>query len=150
MTTEYQPTLEEEAYGRLLDETWEMFSGAARTVIGEAQSAAYGAHMVRSYCFQPEEYEEAMEKMRLAAAEITDREYKLLAKLWRAALSAATSLDSEDFETLAGYRVYLGDLHWYYRMASSMVEKTLEEKKAAEFQKEHAESEPEDIWEIPF
>jgi hypothetical protein len=150
MTTKHQPTPEEEAYGKLLDETWEKFSGAARTVIQEAQSAAYAANMVCSYCFQPEEYEEAMVKMRQAATEITDREYELLAKLWRAALSAAASLDSEDFETLAGYRVYRGDLHWYYRMLSGMVEKTLQEKKDVEFQKKSAEREPDDISEVLF
>jgi alkylhydroperoxidase family enzyme len=144
MTPEHRATPEEKAYGRVLDETWEMSSEAARTIIGEAQSAAYAANMVRSYCFQPEEYDEAMEKMRLAAAKLSDRERELLAKLWRAALAAAASIDSEDFETLAGYRVYSGDLHWYYRMLSGMVEKILEEKRLAELQKEHAEREPED------
>jgi hypothetical protein len=118
--------------------------------MGEAQSAAYAANMVRSYCFQPEEYEEAMEKMRLAAAKLSNRECELLAKLWRAALAAAAFIDSEDFETLAGYRVYSGNLHWYYRMLSGMVEKILEEKRLAELQKEHAEWEPEDISDIPF
>jgi hypothetical protein len=150
MTTEHQPTPEEEAYGQLLDETWELFSGAARTVIREAQSAAYAANMVRSYCFQPEENDEAMEKLRLSAAKLTDRECKQLAELWRAALAAAASIDSEDFEALAGYRVYSGNLHRYYRMVSSMVEKTLQEKKLAELQKEHAEWQTEDISDIPF
>ncbi len=139
MTPEHQATPEEEAYGRVLDETWEMFPGAARTIIGEAQSAAYAANMVRSYSFQPEEYEEAMEKMRLAAAELSDRECELLAKLWRAALAAAASIDSEDFETLAGYRVYSGDLHWYYRMLSGMVEEILQEKRTGELRDEIAE-----------
>jgi alkylhydroperoxidase family enzyme len=133
-----------------LDETWGMISEAARTVIREAQSAAYAANMVRSYCFQPEEYDEAMEKMRLAAAKLSDRECELLGKVWRAALAAAASIDSEDFETLAGHRVYSGNLHRYYRMLSGMVEKILEEKRLAEIQKEHAESEPEDISDIPF
>jgi len=114
LITEHQVTPEQEAYGRVLDETWKMSSEAARTVIGEAQGAAYAENMVHSYCFQPEEYQEAMEKMRLAA-ELSDRECELLAKLWRAALVAA-SIDSEDFETLAGYRVYSGNLHWYCRI----------------------------------
>jgi hypothetical protein len=108
MTREHQVTPEEEAYGQLLDETWEMLSEPAHTVMGEAQSAAYAANMVRSYCFQPEEYEQTMEKMRLTTAELSNRECELLAKLWRAALAAAASIDSEDFETLAGYRVYSG------------------------------------------
>jgi hypothetical protein len=150
MTPEYQMTPEEEAYGKLLDKTSEMLSKLAHTVIGEAQSAAYAVNMVHNYCFQPEEYDEAMEKMRLAAAALSDRECELLAKLWRAALAAAASIDSEDFETPVGYRVYRGDLHWYYRMASSMVEKTLQEKKVAELQKEHTERELEDISDLPF
>jgi hypothetical protein len=150
MTPEHQATPEEEAYGNLLRKTWEKLSEPARAVIEEAQLAAYGAHMVHNYCFQPEEYEEAMEKMRVAAAELSGHECELLAKLWRAALAAAASIDSEDFETLAGYRVYSGDLHWYYRMLSGIVEKILEEKRLAELQKEHAEREPEDISDIPF
>jgi hypothetical protein len=150
MTTEHQTTREEEAYGRLLDEIWEKLSEPARAVIEEAQSAAYAANMVRSYCFQPEEYEEAMDKMRLATVGLTDGEHKLLAMFWRAALAAAASIDSEDFETLAGYRVYSGDLHWYYRMFSGMVEKILEEKRLAELRKEIVEQEPENIWDIPF
>lgn len=150
MTTEHLATQEEKAYEQLLDEIWEMLSEPARTVIGEAHSAAYAANMVRSYCFQPEEYDEAMEKMHSAGAEITDREYKLLAKLWRSALSAAASIDSEDFETLAGYGVYSGNLHWYYRMLSGMIEETLREKKEAVLQKKMAEQEPEDISDIPF
>ena len=59
MTTEHQTTPEEEAYQRLLDEVWETLSEPAQTVIEEAQSAAYATNMVHSYCFQPEEYEEA-------------------------------------------------------------------------------------------
>jgi hypothetical protein len=106
--------------------------------------------MVRSYCFGPEEYEEAMEKMRLATTALTDRECELLAKLWRAALAAAASIDADDFETLAGYRVYEGNLHWYYRMASGMLEEILEEKKLAELRKESAQREPVDPSDLPF
>ena len=112
MTTEYRSTREEEAYGRLLEETEGSLSGAARTVLGEAQSAAYKAYMVRSYCFQWHmEYDEAMDRMRLAAAELTDRDRELLAWLRHAALAAAASIDPDD-ETPAGHRVYLGALHW--------------------------------------
>jgi hypothetical protein len=151
MATEYQATPEEEAYGRLLEEKWELLSEAARTMANEARLAAYATYMVHGYCgFQQEEYEEAMEKMRVAAAELSGHECELLAKLWRAALAAAASIDSEDFETLAGYRVYSGDLHWYYRMLSGIVEKILEEKRLAELQKEHAECELEGISDIPF
>jgi hypothetical protein len=149
MTPEYQMTPEEEAYGQLLEETWEMLSKPAHTVIEEAQSAAYAAYMVRSYCFQPEEYEEAMEKMRLAAAKLSDRECELLAKVWRAALAAAAAIDPSD-ERLVGYKVDGGNLHWYYRMLSGMVEKILEEKRSAELLKEIAEQEPEDLSDVPF
>ena len=148
MTLEHQVTPEEVVYGNLLQETWEMLSEAAHTVIKEAQSAAYADNLVRSYCFQPEEYDEAMEKMRVAAVELSDRECELLAKIWRAALAAAASIDPSD-ERLVGYKVDGGDLHWYYRMLSSMVEKILQEKRCAELQKKIAEQEPDNIWDIP-
>jgi len=150
MKTEHQTTREEEAYWRHFEEKEMKLSEAARTVLGEAESAAYAEHMVRSYCFQPEEYEEAMEKMRLAATKLTDHECELLAQLWRAALAAAASIDADDFETLAGHRVYSGDLHYFYRLSSSMVEKILQEKKHAEFQKEIAERDPADLPDPPF
>ena len=149
MTIEHQATPEEEAYGRLLDEIWGMLSEPARAVLREAHSAAYAANMVHSYSFGPEEYEEAMQKMRYAAAELTDRELELLAKLWRAALAAAASIDPDD-ETVVGHKVDRGNLHRYYRMFSGMVEEILQEKKIAELHKEMAEREPADVWDIPF
>lgn len=149
MTTEHQTTPEEEAYRRLLDEIREMLSEPAHTVIEEAQSATYAANMVHSYCFQPEEYEEAMGKIRLAAAGLNDRECKLLAKVWRAALAAAASIDPRD-ERLVGHKVDGRNLHWYYRMLSGMVEKTLEEKRFAARWDEIAELEPEDLSDLPF
>lgn len=85
-----------------------------------------------------------------AVGELTDLEHELLAKLWRSALAAAASIDSEDFETLAGYCVYSGDLHWYYRMCSGMVEEVLQGRKETEHQKEVAEEEPEDFSDIQF
>src|SRR3712207_4573823 len=150
MRTKHQTTREEEVYGRFLEETEDMLSEAVRTILSEAQSAAHGAHMVRSYCFQPEEYDEAMEKMRLAAAKLTDREHQLLAKIWRAALAAAASIDADDYESLAGYKAYSGDLHHYYRMLSSMIEKTLQAKKVDEHRLGLAEREPIDDWEVQF
>ena len=122
MTTEHQTTPEEEAYERLVEENWESLSEMARTVLREAESAAYAAYMVRSYCFQPEEYDEAMEKMRLAAAALNARECELLARIWRAALAAAASIDADDLETIAGYGVYSANLHRYYGLVSAMVE----------------------------
>ena len=150
MTSEHQTTQEEKAYGRLLNEREDMLSEAVRTMLSEAQSAAYAECMVHNYCFQPEEYDEAIEKMSLAAAKLTDSEHQLLAKIWRAALAAAASVDADDYESLAGYRVYSGDLHYYYRMVSSMVERTLQAKKHDDFQKELAEQESEDDSEVPF
>src|SRR5215208_4765655 len=150
MTTEHQTTREEKAYGRLLEEKEDMLSEAARTILSEAQSAAYAECMVHNYCFQPEEYDKAVEKMSLAAAKLTDSEHQLLAKIWRAALAAAASVDADDYESLAGYRVYSGHLHYYYRMVSSMVERTLQAKKHDEFRKELAEQESEDDPEVPF
>jgi hypothetical protein len=126
-----------------------MLSEPARAVFGEAQSAAYATFLVRNYCFQPEEYDEAMEKMSVAAAGLSDREHKLLAKLWRAALVAAATVDSEDFETLAGYRVYRGDLHHYYRMTAGMIERTLQERRLAEHRKEFDHRDQEWLPEIP-
>ncbi len=132
MNTEYQMTPEERAYDQLLDEHWVTLSEAARTVLQEADSAAYAECMVDSYCFQPREYDEALEKMRFAAARITEREQKLLTKLWRAALGAAASIDVDDVQTLIGRRLYPFNLHWRYRMFSGMVERVLQDKEVAE------------------
>jgi DNA-binding transcriptional regulator PaaX len=150
MTTEHQTTREEEAYRRLLKEKKDMLSEAARTIHSEAQSVAYALCMVHNYSFQFEEYEEAIEEMRLAAAKITDSEHQLLAKIWRGALAAAASVDADDYETLAGYKVHSGDLHHYYRMVSSMIEETLQAKKDDEVRREIADQEPVDDSELPF
>ena len=150
MTPEHQTTREEEAHERLLNEIGERLSASAHIVIEEAQSAAYAANLVRSYCFQPEECEEVITRMREAVGEMTDLEHQLLAKFWRSALAAAASIDSEDFETLAGYRVYSGDLHWYYRMCSGMVEEVLQGRKETERQEQVAERDLEDLSDIPF
>jgi hypothetical protein len=149
MTTEYQPTQEEQAYRRLLEEKGEMLSRAARTVLKEAEVAAYGENLVHSYAFQPEEYDEPMEKMRPAATDIIGRDRELLARLWRSALAAAASIDPDD-ETSAGFRVVRGDVHWFNRMASGMVEEILQEKKTAELREKIAEREPENPEDLPF
>ncbi len=148
--TELQKTREEKAYWRLLEEKEAMLSETVRIILSEAESAAYKAHMVHNYSFAPEEYEEAMEQMRRAAAELTDRECALLATLWRAALAAASSLDPYDFETFAGFRVYQGDLYRYYRMFSGMIEEVVWEKKLVDFRKEMAEEELIDQSDVPF
>ena len=151
MKNEHRTTREEEAYGRILDVQYETLSEAARTVLSEAEAEAYKANMVSNYSYQGDiEYNEALEKMRLAAVELTEDECRLLSKLWHAALAAAASVDADDFESFAGYRVYSGDLHRYYRMASGMIEKILQEKKDADLRKELAQRQPIDYTDIPF
>jgi hypothetical protein len=148
VTTKHQRTREEEVYGQLLEEIWEKLSEPARAVIGEAESAAHRANMVHSYSFQPEEYEEATEKMRRSAAELTDRDCELLKEVVRAAMVACASIDPFDVDTLVGYRVYRVDLHWYYRTASDMVRNTLYEQI---WKREWAESESgDDLSDVPF
>jgi hypothetical protein len=150
MTTEHQATREEEAYGRLLEEIWERLSEPARVVFGTAEWAAYSDHMQRNIGFgSPEDYDEALEEMRLAAAKITAHEHNLLTKLWRTALAAAASIDPDD-TTPVRHKADRGDLHYYYRTLSSMVEKILQEKWLAELQKERAEREPVDLSNTPF
>jgi hypothetical protein len=125
LTTEHQTTREEKAYKRKIEENEDMLSEAVRTILSEAEMEAYKFNLCRNYAYQPEEYDEAMEKMRLAAVELTDDECRLLSQLWHAALAAAASIDADDFESLAGYRVYSGNLHRYYRMVSGMIDKIL-------------------------
>ena len=149
MMSEHQTTREEEAYWRLLDDNWEMLSEAGRTIIRKAEYAAYTDNMVHNYCFQPEEYEEAIERMRLAADNLKGRDAELLAELVRAAMVAASSFDQYDYETLVGYKVCRYDLHWYYRMVFSMVDEILQAKKVAEFQTKCAERKTTDLSDIP-
>jgi hypothetical protein len=125
MATEYQATPEEEAYGRLLEEKWELLSEAARTMANEARLAAYATYMVHGYCgFQQEEYEEAMEKMRRAAAELVGHDHEILLEIVGATKAAAASIDQGD-RTPAGYKVDRGDIHWYYKMVSGMLEESI-------------------------
>ncbi len=128
MTTDHRTTPEEEAYGRLLKENEEVLSEAARTLLNRATSTAYGMTLAYNYCLQPQEYEEAVERMRAAAAGLTELDRELLGWIWRAALAAAASIDpGEGGETLGGYDRYRGPLHWYYREASGMIEDILKE-----------------------
>ena len=74
-----------------------------------------------------------MGKMCLATMELTDREHELLVRLWCAAKAAHHSLiRPRRFRDSTGYKVYRADLHSYYRVLSSMVEETLQEKRRAE------------------
>ena len=126
MTNDYLATPEEEAFGHLMEVNNELLSKAARTIVEEAGSLSYAECLIYSSCVQPQELEEAMTKMRLAAAELTDRDRELLAELVRASKAVAASIDPND-ETPAGYGVRRGDVHYYHSMASSMVEEILQE-----------------------
>ncbi len=128
MTTGHRETPKEEAFWRLFEETEGVLSEAARTLLQTARGAAYRANMVHNVSFQPQAYEEAEQKMRAAAAGLTQLDRELLGRLWRAALAAAASIDpGEGGETLGGYDPRRGRLHWYYREASGMIEDILKE-----------------------
>ena len=150
MIDEHQTTQEEKVYWRLLDEVGEELSEPARTIIGEARLAAYAENMVRSCCFQPEEYDEAMNKMSLAAAELTDRECKLLRAFVRAALKACASVDPFDTDTPAGHRVYSADLHYCYRMEAGMVTDILWHREDLICRERLAQEDPVDYYDMPF
>ena len=125
MITKYQKTPQEEAYWRLVGEKREMLSDAAYDVYRQAQVTAFAANLDPYYNFQPREYNDAMEKMLRAADELTGRDRDLLAKLARAALTAAASIDPANEDKHLTHGVYVGDLHRYYRMLSNMVEAIL-------------------------
>ncbi len=121
-----EDTMEEKAYEGLLDQKLETLSEAARNILGEATTEAYKYNLVRSYAYQPQEYDEAMERMRFAATGITGRDHETLSEIVRAGLLAAASIDPED-STLVGHKVNRGNLHWYYKQSSLMVDEILEE-----------------------
>jgi hypothetical protein len=147
MTTEHQKTLEEEAFWRLIEENTDRVSTAARTVFAEAEAAACEENHIRNYSAGPGHYEESMHKTYLAAAELTDRDREVLSEIWRAALSAAASIDPDDMTPAHG--VIRGADHWYYRVISSLVEYVLREKKREELRKTAAR-EPKDFTDTPF
>ena len=119
-------TPEEEGFQNLLEVHQQVLSGLALTILREADTAAYAHNLASNYSFQPEEYEEAMRKMRLAAAKLTTQDRDLLAEIVRAAKAAAASIDPDD-ETPAGYGARRGDVHYHHSMAASMVEEILQE-----------------------
>ena len=123
MTTGPQRTREEEVFWQLLEENTDRVSTVARTVFAEAEAAACAENHIGNYTPDPDDHEESMHKMYLAGAELTDRDREILSEIWRAALSAATSIDPDDMTPAHG--VVRGADHWYYRMISSMVENVL-------------------------
>lgn len=122
----HKDTMEEKAYQSLLDQKLETLSEAAHSIIWEALTEAYKRYLVPPYCYGSKEYVEAMGKMRLAATRITRQERKILGEIVQAGLLAAASIDPED-RTLVGHKVDRGDLHWYYKMSSGMVDEVLQE-----------------------
>src|SRR3712207_743086 len=87
----HENTLEEKAYESLLDEKLEKLSEAARSIIGRAHTEAYASWMIPNVIYYPEEYNEAVERMRLAATRITQRDREILAEIVRAGYLAASS-----------------------------------------------------------
>jgi hypothetical protein len=125
-TNGYPSTREEDALNQLVKMNKEAFSGAARTILQEADDAAYAHNLVYNCCFDTAGFEEAFEKMRLAATELTDRDRQLLAQIVSANKDAASSIDPDD-ETPAGHKVCLGDVHWYYSIFAGMVDEVLKD-----------------------
>ncbi len=141
MTTEHQPTPEEKAYERLLDEVQERFSRPAEALFYRARDLAYAEHMIRNYIVDEEDFVEAEAKMSAVATALTDRDQEILTQIVRAARAAADSLDPEDYETVAGFRVHPGNLHDWYTLTADMVEHTLEEENA----RRRAREDPENV-----
>jgi hypothetical protein len=151
MTIDYLETPEEIIFDQLVDKQWELLSEAARTVLRKALGAAYNLHLLRTYCYQPEEVEDDMKAMRLAAAELTEHDCEGLTKIWRSALAAAASVDPYDYETLVKHKVVCADLHRYYRMVSTKIEEVEREKRHAGFRKKKlADQEPIDVEDVTF
>jgi hypothetical protein len=149
MLRERYATPEEDSCERLIKDSWEELTEPARTMLKEARAAAYAEHLVHNVIFGPEEYEEAAQNLYHAALETTERDCEILAQIWRLALAAAASIDPAD-ETPAGHKINRGDVHYFYRMFSSMIEEALQKRRYAELQKKRAEREPEDLPELPF
>jgi hypothetical protein len=136
MTTRHQETPQERTFYQLIDEGGESLSEAAQTVVGHALLIAYTEYRINSLTYVPQGYEDDhMKTMRSAAAELTEHDCEGLAKIWRAALAAAASIDPYDYETLVGWREYPADLYRFYRMVSSKVEEVESETRRAEFRK---------------
>ena len=126
MTPRHQSTREEEAYWRLLDENWYVLSRPARTLFRKAYGVTYADYMVHNLIVGPEDYEKAEAKMFFAAQELTGRDHELLTEIMCAAEAAAASLDPDDLHTIAGYCVYVGNLHDWYKMTAAMLEEYLD------------------------
>lgn len=123
-THEVKITPQEEALGQLFEETEEVLSEAARTLVSEAHKASYALYLACSLSYGPEDCEEAVQKMRLEATRLTDSDREHLAKIVRTGEAAASSIDPDD-QTPAGHKVWRGDVHCYYQMMSALVDDAL-------------------------
>ena len=120
----YENTVEEKAYQALLDEKLETLSEPAYSILDEAETAAYSCYLIRNHCYQLEEHEEAIEKVRLAATRITQRDREILAEIVRASFLTALSIDPGD-KRPAGHKVDRGHHHYYYKNLSGLIDKAL-------------------------
>jgi hypothetical protein len=123
---EVKKTPEEEGLGELLEETEEVYSEAARTLLSEAYGAAYKLYLAYNYSFGPEDYEDAMQKMSLEATRLTDSDREHLAKIVRACEAAASSICTSQVIDY-GDKVWQRNVRWYYQMMSDMVDEVLQE-----------------------
>ncbi len=147
MATYHEMTQEEEAYERFLEENKDQLSPAAHTLMEEARGVAYFLCLVRSYAYQPEEYESAHENMRVAAVQLTDPDLELLKQLVRRLLVAGASIDPFDEHTLVGWRAYRTDLFDFYDTMARTIRYALYEEIP---RRRSAEREPKDESEPPF
>src|SRR5215208_3429923 len=125
MTTEYKMTTEEKAFGALLDEKRNEVTEAARGLFGIAEDCAYAYNLCRNYAFQPEEFYMADHNMLHLTYALTEHDREFLAEVVQAGRVASDSLDKDDRETPAGFRICIADLHHFYTMVCEMVEKAL-------------------------
>jgi hypothetical protein len=119
-------TPEEEALGELLALNKKVLSEAARTILSEADITSYKWNLASSYSFQPEEFDEALQKMSLEATRLTDSDREHLAKLVRAGKAAASSICTSQ---VIGYRdkVWRRHIRWYHQMLCEMVDEVLQD-----------------------
>lgn len=153
MDSKYRLTNEERAYEHLVEEYWETLSAAAKKILGRAESEASAMHLIPNYNYAiPDDYDEAVDFLDRASAELTGGDCKRLAEIWRAALAAGASVDPEDRSAhVTAYNLHQGVLHTYHRQVSRFVEDTLSHREAEESRRRYATQEPDDSWEdIPF
>ena len=130
MRTDHQKTQEEKAYWRLLDEARVRLSWPAHALFCLADNLAYAEYMVPNYIASEEDYDEADDKMRFVAAGLTDGDFELLTAIVRAAKAAASSVEPDDYETIAGVREHPANLRLWYGNTAAMLEETLREERA--------------------